>query len=155
MTQGKQAEEIQNASTSPEIEANVPDGMHGTNHKRRQLLRGALGVAPVVMTLRSGALAASSCTGAQLIVSALDDKAQFVDNVGKVQSGDVCAIVTSATGCTEANQISGGTKTGFTAQNVSGNVWRCVDDKNNTAGIAGKSNIAILSSGSAQSLQII
>ena len=35
------------------------------NNKRRRLIRGAVALAPVVLTLRSGALAAASCTGAK------------------------------------------------------------------------------------------
>jgi hypothetical protein len=34
---------------------------------RRRLVRGAVALAPVVLTLRSGALAAASCTGARLV----------------------------------------------------------------------------------------
>ena len=34
---------------------------------RRRLVRGAVALAPVVLTMRSGALAAASCTGARLV----------------------------------------------------------------------------------------
>src|SRR5689334_19190075 len=43
--------------------ASVPD----LNLKRRRLIRGVTAVAPLVLTLRSGALAAASCTGVKAI----------------------------------------------------------------------------------------
>jgi len=36
------------------------------NAGRRRLVRGAMALAPLVLTLRSGALAAASCTGSLL-----------------------------------------------------------------------------------------
>ena len=38
-----------------------------TDQKGRRLVRGAAAFAPVVLTLRSGALAAASCTGARIV----------------------------------------------------------------------------------------
>ncbi|EXI81656.1 MAG: hypothetical protein AW12_02766 [Candidatus Accumulibacter sp. BA-94] len=37
------------------------------DNKRRRLVRGAVAMAPLVLTLRSGALAAASCTGAKFV----------------------------------------------------------------------------------------
>ena len=39
------------------------------NAGRRRLVRGAVALAPMVLTLRSGALAAASCTGTRLITT--------------------------------------------------------------------------------------
>ncbi|MBL8398803.1 MAG: hypothetical protein JNL84_11785 [Candidatus Accumulibacter sp.] len=38
-----------------------------TDQRRRRLVRGAAAFAPIVLTLRSGALAAASCTGATIV----------------------------------------------------------------------------------------
>jgi hypothetical protein len=54
--------------------------------RRRRLVRGAAAVAPMVLTLRSGALAAASCTGAKII--SIDSTGQ-IDRVG-LNDTDVC-----------------------------------------------------------------
>ena len=40
---------------------------------RRRLVRGAVSLAPVVLTLRSGGLAAASCTGVKVLNVQTDD----------------------------------------------------------------------------------
>ena len=45
------------------------------NAGRRRLVRGAVALAPLVLTLRSGALAAASCTAARVVT--LDNQAQI------------------------------------------------------------------------------
>ena len=70
-------------------------------NKRRRLVRGAMAVAPLLLTLRSGALAASSCTGVKLtgvsvkssnaIPPATDPRAGELLNPTKpLVAGDVC-----------------------------------------------------------------
>jgi hypothetical protein len=44
------------------------------NAKRRRLVRGAMALAPLVLTLRSGALAAASCTAARVVDLGPDGK---------------------------------------------------------------------------------
>jgi len=64
---------------------------------RRRWVRGAAAVAPLVLTLRSGALAAASCTGAKLLAS-VDKDGVIVDTTGaKITSGlidgqDQCVV---------------------------------------------------------------
>lgn len=64
---------------------------------RRRWVRGAAAVAPLVLTLRSGALAAASCTGAKLIAN-VDRDGAIVDTTGaKIRSGlidgqDQCVV---------------------------------------------------------------
>ncbi len=66
MSDGKTIGETQ--VTTASASANGPQTPHeesrGADLGRRRLIRGAAGIAPVVLTLRSGALAASSCVGA-------------------------------------------------------------------------------------------
>ena len=59
------------------------------NAGRRRLVRGAMALAPVVLTLRSGALAAASCTGALATDVTLDGNGKVPGSVGAVE-GDVC-----------------------------------------------------------------
>jgi hypothetical protein len=50
------------------------------NAKRRRLVRGAMALAPVVLTLRSGALAAASCTGAVVVSATFDDNGRILSS---------------------------------------------------------------------------
>ena len=53
---------------SPAATEAVIQGAASTlENKRRRLVRGAVAAAPLVLTLRSGALAVASCTGARLV----------------------------------------------------------------------------------------
>ena len=65
---------------------------------RRRLVRGAVAFAPLVLTLRSGALAAASCTGAKTVRTTLDASGKPPAAVGAV-SGDVCYKVTEVNTC--------------------------------------------------------
>jgi hypothetical protein len=71
------------------------------NAKRRRLVRGAVALAPLVLTLRSGA-AAASCTGAKTVNTTLDSDAKPPDSVGAVE-GDVCFKVTDVNTCPTAS----------------------------------------------------
>jgi hypothetical protein len=54
---------------------------------RRRLVRGAVSLAPIVLTLRSGALAAASCTGAKSVNYPIPQTGELPS--GTVE-GDVC-----------------------------------------------------------------
>jgi hypothetical protein len=60
------------------------------DQRRRRLVRGAAALAPLVLTLRSGALAAASCTGVK-ITQVTPDSATGVIADNSVIPGDVCA----------------------------------------------------------------
>jgi hypothetical protein len=73
------------------------------NLRRRRLLRGAIGIAPVVLTLRSGAVAAvSSCTGTKLLTSVdrvVADKGGRLNPSTGAVSGDTCITGYDQTDC--------------------------------------------------------
>lgn len=60
------------------------------NAGRRRLVRGAMALAPVVLTLRSGALAAASCTGAKVVSVTLDGNGSDLENPSRIDNGDYC-----------------------------------------------------------------
>ncbi len=64
-------------------------GTSTPDSKRRRLVRGAVALAPLVLTLRSGALAAASCTGAKTVATALGENGLIDTGVGAMD-GDVC-----------------------------------------------------------------
>ena len=120
--------------------------------KRRLLLRGAVGMAPVVLTLRSGAVAASSCTGAVLITS-LDSSSQYNPGAAPVNTSDICARITSQAGCLDTtHQVKtvNPLDAGVTTSPASGSLWQCNDGSGHP--MAGSSNVAILSTSAASSL---
>jgi hypothetical protein len=114
--------------------------------KRRRFIRGAAGVAPVVLTLRSGALiAAASCTGAKRITTLEQQGSNFNIAGGSagLQDGDKC--FTSPNVCPTGQKISGGNLNGTV--NVTGVNARC------EGGVySNGQQVAILSSMAAQSL---
>lgn len=60
------------------------------DQRRRRLVRGAAAFAPMVLTLRSGALAAASCTGAKVVeITPANGNGRLPTNIG-IKSGDVC-----------------------------------------------------------------
>lgn len=69
-----------------------------TANERRRLVRGAVALAPLVLTLRSGALAAASCTGAKTVNVTLDSNGKPPASVGAVK-GDVCYKVSDVNTC--------------------------------------------------------
>jgi len=80
---------IQGAASTPE-------------NKRRRLVRGAVAFAPLVLTLRSGALAAASCTGARTYngtaVVTIPNNKKIPTSVGAAP-GDTCYRATDVTLC--------------------------------------------------------
>lgn len=65
------------------------------DQRRRRLVRGAAAFAPVVLTLRSGALAAASCTGVKIQGRTIDKHAKILDTTNVVGPtpgpADICA----------------------------------------------------------------
>ena len=83
---------------------------------RRRLVRGAAAFAPVVLTLRSGALAAASCTGARTVNTTLESNSKPPPSVG-AQQNDVCFKVTEVNTCPSAPtklENGVGSPTGYT-----------------------------------------
>ena len=70
------------------------------NLSRRRLVRGAVVAAPVILTLRSGALAAASCVGVK-VVNVSVNQGQLAPGTDAAV-GDYC--VASATACPDPNQ---------------------------------------------------
>ena len=142
------------------------------NNKRRRLIRGAVALAPVVLTLRSGALAAASCTGLQTATartkpSGATRPGRIFDASPTPVPGDVCVLPNTLTACdtpgkglTSSNLTTGNSEPVALYTNLS----LPLDDNNpylvcgtSTGGphndFIGK-NIAILSSQSASSMVV-
>ena len=116
-----------------------------SDQQRRRLVRGAVAFAPLVLTLRSGALAAASCTGAK-IVSIPTTNGEF-----SAQATDVCAP--EAQIC-PGYPVTGDTKvmTATTLQvpvTPNGTGFRCINPQ---TGNFYTGNMAVLSSASAASM---
>lgn len=71
------------------------------NLSRRRLVRGAVVAAPVILTLRSGALAAASCVGVKVVNVSVNPQGQLPLGTDAAV-GDYC--VASATACPDPNQ---------------------------------------------------
>lgn len=65
---------------------------------RRRLVRGAVSIAPIVLTLRSGGLAAASCVPAKTVSTFVDINGQISSGVGATE-GDTCYKATDVTLC--------------------------------------------------------
>ena len=89
---------------------------------RRRLVRSVTAVAPLVLTLRSGAVvAAVSCVGAKAIGATTNGSGQITSfpNGGSAAAGDSC--VTGASVCTNAGQSTKILPTGTVAGSVTAN----------------------------------
>lgn len=114
------------------------------NHRRRRLVRGVAAFAPVVLTLRSGALAAASCTGARTVSATLDNNGRPPAIVG-AQTGDVCYRTTDVQVCsssptTKLENVPGAPTTSAT-----------IDASGKCGAFPGGTQVAILSSSAATS----
>ncbi len=100
-------------STDEAVQSNdqVLASGHGTgldetltmHQRRRRLVRGAAALAPLVLTLRSGALAAASCTGVkieQAYVQGDNDAIPGKIN-GSIEPGDVCVPPLQLQACSD------------------------------------------------------
>jgi hypothetical protein len=125
-----------------------PGAAQDLNQRRRRLIRGAAGVAPVLLTLRSGALlAATSCTGAVTIATTDPTTGHFPGVLG-MQPAQICTETFDKTGCpVDETKILTATDNGFKTA-FDGTNWTC----ENSGTILKNKNIAVLSSGAAHSL---
>ena len=129
-------------------EAAIAGGVAASENKRRRLVRGAVVLAPLVLTLRSGGVAAASCTGARLVQ--VDKDGIFSDEYH--QTSDVCIVETPAPVCENHPTSIGSTKVRTEPATIApvvenGQGYSCytnIDLRNKT--------VAILSSTSATSL---
>jgi hypothetical protein len=143
----KNAEPMEQAPKSTELvlasdEAGGLEMPSVADQRRRRLVRGAAAFAPVVLTLRSGALAAASCTGARTVNTTLDNSSKPDSSVG-AQQGDVCFKVTDVNTCPGApNKLENGV--GSPTPYVIGNNGKC-------GNLTGGTQVAILSSTAADS----
>lgn len=77
-------------------EAVSPSQTSLMDQRRRRLVRGAMAVAPLVLTLRSGALAAASCTGVKIASVPVKNgnpragQLQVTTEMPALAAGDVC-----------------------------------------------------------------
>ncbi len=78
-------------------QAAISGGEAAPENKRRRLVRSAAALAPLVLTLRSGGVAAASCTGARLVDIPRDGKFSGDFSVGT--SPDVCITRNPAPVC--------------------------------------------------------
>lgn len=90
-------------------ETAVPSDNSSIENKRRRLVRGAVAFAPLVLTLRSGALAAASCTGVKIV--GVDVKngtpraGELLNPTKPIVAGDVC-VESGLTQCgTDLNRV--------------------------------------------------
>lgn len=129
-------------------EADISGGVAAPENKRRRLVRSAAALAPLVLTLRSGGVAAASCTGARLV--RVGDDGKFSDAYH--QTNDVCIVDTPAPVCENHPTTDGFTKVrtepaSFAPVVEDGQGYRC-----NTNIDLNNKIVAILSSTSATSL---
>lgn len=83
-------------------ETDAPATLNGPDLRKRRWMRGAVAAAPVVLTLRSGALAASSCVPAKATAFAEPDKGKLQNiNPGNVSlaEGEYCVKGYTDSGC--------------------------------------------------------
>lgn len=123
----------------------------GPDLRRRRLIRGAVGVAPVVLTLRSGSLAAAaSCISAVQTGLSTDPNNVIQGDTTGVLPGMQCVGDTVVNGCVEAKHVQGISSGGSPAGVVqNGTPLKCGTN------IIGKNrvNVAILTSTSWDSFQ--
>lgn len=143
-------------STDEAVQSNdqVPASGHDTglnetstmHQRRRRLVRGAAALAPLVLTLRSGALAAASCTGVSQFVT-LDSNGKFAP-APPTQLNDIC-VTYSVDSCSD-NKISFASKLGIVVSTTDPNdplPYQCT-------GVTTSEQVAILSANAAQSFGI-
>lgn len=146
-------ESLDGAGKSPDLssvtrETVIPGDTSITENKRRRLVRGAVAFAPLVLTLRSGALAAASCTGVKLPDVTVQSDGEVPGTVG----GDVC-VQGLQTCPTSASKVVTTHKPSIYATvglNSSGDKYTCGGTSPQFVG----QQVAILSSGSASSMGI-
>ena len=157
-------------STDEAVQSNdrVLASGHGTgldetstiHQRRRRLVRGAAALAPLVLTLRSGALAAASCTGVKIqSVAVLGDNSvqgepgPFAGKIDTdfeaIATGDVCVPAGELRACGDGRVETSVRPSHFQTVEQQTDFWTCGpqrDFKNQS--------VAILSSTSATSMGV-
>lgn len=140
------------AKASPDLSSETEEtalagGLSAPESKRRRLVGGAVALAPLVLTLRSGGVAAASCTGAAKIPSVkLKQNGVIPSTSVRPIQGDGCfSKVTQCATNTSKLSTDPGTydKVGIVSVNDSGKFY-CTNGKKDDV-------VAILSSASASS----
>jgi hypothetical protein len=117
------------------------------DQRRRRLVRGAAALAPVVLTLRSGALAAASCTGARIVNIPSNGKFTALNGeVACVAAGDWTSEGCPATAAS-TKIVTRKTTTYPVNGPDNGGLYKCAAPGRDLTG-----NVAILSSTAANSL---
>ena len=158
-------------STDEAVQSNdqVLASGHGTgldetstiHQRRRRLVRGAAALAPLVLTLRSGALAAASCTGVkieQAYVQGDDDAIPGKIN-GSIDPNDVCVAPGQLQACSDLpGKVVTSTRPSDYARvelqssgSTSESFWTCGENPFQFKG----EQVAILSSTSATSMGVV
>jgi len=111
------------------------------DHRRRRLIRGAAGIAPIVITLRSGALAAASCVNTKAL-GTTDGTGLFTPSTGTPNDGDRCVAnyeTSNLNGtCTGTQILPKSQSTGVDGGLYSISTQKC-------SGITGTTNVAMVS----------
>lgn len=112
---------------------------------RRRLIRGVVSAAPVILTLRSGGVAAASCVPARTVNVTLGGNGSIPSTVAGVQVGDTCYRVEDVLQCGTTPRLQNDADHPTISYNVidQGGL-RCSGASNNQ-------QVAILSSGAATS----
>lgn len=117
------------------------------NAGRRRLVRGAVSIAPIVLTLRSGGLAAASCVPAKTVSTFVDNNGQISSSVGAID-GDLCYKTADVTVCPNPQSPN-------KLENLPGSPTNLYTVSNGKCKIGNttlkNTNVAILSSGAANS----
>lgn len=118
-----------------------PESALVSDAKRRRLVRGAVALAPLVLTLRSGALAAASCTGAKTVETTIGDDGK----PGVGVETDVC--IPNAQVCSTPDYQ------GYKLETIQGTPGNPILP-NGTCGFPPGTKVAILSSHAYQSMNV-
>ncbi len=143
-------------------EAVSPSQASLMDQRRRRLVRGAMAVAPLVLTLRSGALAAASCTGVKIASVSVKNGApragEILSPSAPLVAGDVCVAPGVLQQCPPPSTEKVLTSSPINATNsepivfrdVTGtDYWTCGNDR-----LFQGQNVAILSSASVASMGV-
>lgn len=149
MNDGKSFEEAQATGTgNPQTHSS---GLDSADMKRRRLIRGAAGMAPVMLTLRSGSLlaAASGCATVvsygEINTAGTGEYVQTAAGSGIPAATNIC-VENASQGLCPTGQIQSGTHT----TTLSGSPLKCLDGSSNP--LANGTQVAIVSASAALSI---